>query len=51
MESRGAGGVATAGSEAIVELAVDDPVVGVMDKEAPKITTDGLDDIDALPLT
>jgi hypothetical protein len=38
-------------SDAVVEPAVDGGVIEVVDEEALEVTTDDLDDMDALPLT
>jgi len=50
-ESGGAGGVAAAGSEAVVGLAEDNAVVEVVDREAPKVTHNNLEDVDGSLLT
>lgn len=50
MGSGGAGGVATSCRE-VFELAVNDAVIEIVDREALEVTTDDLEDIDALPLT
>jgi hypothetical protein len=52
--SGGAGEVATDGAvdrDTVAEPVVDGAVVEVVDKEAPEVSTDDLDDMDALPLT
>jgi hypothetical protein len=47
----GGAGVGAVGGVDVVKLPVDGAVVEVVDKEAPEVTTDDLDDIEALPLT